>query len=54
MKKKRNKDSNQENFFNEMAYELAGDVGAVDNEEMLNNKKLISGQEASTKKNIKK
>lgn len=54
MKSKKSKKSNLDNFFNEMSYELAGDIGAVDNEEMLNNKKLISGRDTNTRKNTKK
>lgn len=50
--KKKNKKNLDKNFFNEMAYELAGDIGAVDNEEMVNNKKLIT--EKNSNKNFKK
>lgn len=32
-----------QNFFNEMNYELAGEIGAIDPEEMNNNQKLITG-----------
>lgn len=44
MKKKNNKKRNQENFFNEMAYEIAGDLGAVDNEEMVNSRNIITSK----------
>lgn len=33
---------NDDNLFNEMSYELAGDIGAIDNDEMVNNKKLVT------------
>ncbi|WP_026476542.1 hypothetical protein [Alkaliphilus transvaalensis] len=33
-----------ENFFNAMNYELAGEIGAIDNEDMLNNRKLLTGK----------
>lgn len=36
-KEKRNID---ENFFKAMNYELAGEIGAIDNEEMKKNKKM--------------
>ena len=50
MKKKKAKKNNMNNFFNEMSYELAGDIGAVDNEEMLNNSNLIIGNESHNRK----
>lgn len=43
MRKIRKREIDQ-NFFNAMSYELAGDIGAIDNEEMKNNKKLIIGK----------
>jgi len=39
----KNNDKNKENmnnFFKEMSYELAGDIGAIDNEDMLHNSYL--------------
>ncbi len=42
MKSKKTKKNIDKNFFNEVSYEIAGDVGAIDNEEMVNNKKLIT------------
>ncbi|AKL97008.1 hypothetical protein CACET_c35770 [Clostridium aceticum] len=53
MKKKEAKKSLDKNFFNEMNYELAGDIGAIDNEDMLNNKKLIT-EKKHVNKNKKK
>ncbi|WP_432667423.1 hypothetical protein R9X47_13645 [Wukongibacter baidiensis] len=47
MKRRGKRKSNLENFFKEMAYELAGEIGAVDNEEMQNNKNLTTGQGSS-------
>ncbi|SNS40632.1 hypothetical protein SAMN05446037_1009112 [Anaerovirgula multivorans] len=43
-KQKQTKKGIDKNFFNEMNYELAGDIGAIDNEEMMNNEKLITGK----------
>ncbi len=40
MKKKQSKQTFDKNFFKEMNYEIAGDIGAIDNEDMMNNKKL--------------
>ena len=37
------------NFFNEMNYELAGDIGAIDNEDMKNNKKLVTEKSNNNK-----
>lgn len=51
MKKAKDREIDQ-SFFNAMSYELAGDIGAIDNEEMKNNKKLIVGKKA--KSNINK
>lgn len=31
-----------ENFFREMNYEIAGEIGVIDSEEMLNNEKLLN------------
>lgn len=46
MKRKQLKKGLNQNFFNEMNYELAGDIGAIDAEEMLNNEKLITGKKS--------
>ncbi|ABR46763.1 hypothetical protein Amet_0536 [Alkaliphilus metalliredigens QYMF] len=51
MKKNQPKRAMDENFFKEMNYELAGDIGAIDNEDMVNNRKLKSNQ---TEKNNEK
>ena len=47
--KKQSKREIDKNFFNEMNYELAGDIGAIDNEDMKNNKKLITGKNNNDK-----
>lgn len=39
-----------ENFFNAMSYELAGEIGAIDNEEMKNNEKLITSKKNKSKR----
>lgn len=51
-KRKKQANKNDENLFREMSYELAGDIGAVDNEDMKNNRKLINGKKSrnTTKK----
>lgn len=52
MDKRNNNDkTNQENFFNEMAYEIAGDLGAVDNEEMVNSRNIITSKNETKRKN---
>ncbi|SET54474.1 hypothetical protein SAMN05660297_02709 [Natronincola peptidivorans] len=53
MKKKPLKKDINENFFREMNYELAGDIGAIDNEEMINNKKLMPGKKHKEKSGVK-
>ncbi len=51
--KKQSKREIDKNFFNEMNYELAGDIGAIDNEDMKNNKKLITGKNNNDKNQTK-
>ncbi|WP_202707232.1 hypothetical protein [Sporosalibacterium faouarense] len=40
---KNNQINNDENLIREMSYEMAGDIGAIDNEDMVNNRKITSG-----------
>jgi len=54
MKEKQNKSTLDENFFRSMNYELAGEIGAIDNEDMLNNRKLISEENKKTQSKNKK
>jgi len=54
MKQKQNKGTVDENLFRSMNYELAGDIGAIDNEDMLNNRKLIPQKNKKTQSNNKK
>jgi len=54
MKEKTNKSPLDENFFRSMNYELAGEIGAIDNEDMLNNRKLISDQDKKAQSKNKK
>jgi len=54
MKEKVNKNTLDENFFRSMNYELAGEIGAIDNEDMLNNQKLISDKNKKVQSNNKK
>ncbi len=49
MKKQTKNKRLDKNFFNEMNYELAGDIGAVDNEEMIDNKKLLTDKDNEDK-----
>ncbi|SHJ64013.1 hypothetical protein SAMN02745975_02530 [Geosporobacter subterraneus DSM 17957] len=51
-KKKRTREIDS-NFFNEMNYELAGDIGAIDNEDMVNHKKLVTEKTYNNRKDIK-
>ena len=53
MKKPKDREIDQ-SFFNAMSYELAGDIGAIDNEDMLNNRKLIVGKKMKEKENNSK
>lgn len=41
-KKNKKTNKNDENLFREMSYELAGDIGAIDNDDMKSNRKLIN------------
>lgn len=54
MKEKQTKGTIDENFFRAMNYELAGEIGAIDNEDMLNNRNLISKQNKKYKIKSKK
>lgn len=48
MNKVKDKDKNDivdKNFFNAMNYELAGEIGVIDNEDMINNKKIPKNPE---------
>lgn len=40
MNKKQSKNTLNKNFFKEMNYELAGEIGVIYNEDMVDNKKL--------------
>lgn len=53
LKEKNNKEALDENFFRAMSYELAGEIGVLDNEDMKNNRKLINkpNKEKSEKNN---
>lgn len=42
LKDKQGKEMVDKNFFNAMSYELAGEIGIIDNEDMKQNIKLIS------------
>lgn len=52
MKGKKTKEDNDKNLFKEMAYELAGDIGTIDNEDMINNRKLITEQDTGNRSKI--
>lgn len=40
LKNKENKEIVDKNFFKAMSYELGGEIGVLDNEDMINNRKL--------------
>lgn len=42
------------NFFNAMNYELAGEIGVIDNEDMINNKKIPKNPEKQLGEDSKK
>lgn len=54
MKKKKIQNDNMNNFFNAMSYELAGDIGVIDNEEMINNSKLITGKKSDDRNQLER
>lgn len=54
MKEKQTKSTVDKNFFKALNYEIAGEVGAIDNEDMLNNRKLISDQTKNPQSENKK
>ena len=54
MKEKRTKGPIEENLFRSMNYELAGEIGAIDNEDMLNNRKLIPDKNQKTQSKNRK
>ncbi len=54
MKKKKAKGNNMNNFFNQMSYELAGDIGAIDNERMVNNEDMIKDINSYNKNKLNK
>lgn len=41
MKEKETKEIVDKNYFKAISYELAGEIGVIDNEDMKNNRKLI-------------
>jgi hypothetical protein len=54
MKEKENKNIIDKNYFKATSYEFAGEIGVLDNEEMKNNKKLISNKNKEKHKKNKK
>lgn len=53
MEDKNKKETLDKNFFKAMNYELAGEIGVIDNEDMKNNRRLNSHEENEDKKNKK-
>jgi len=47
---KEKKETIDKNFFKAMSYELAGEIGVIDNEDMKNNKYLDPNSEGKGKK----
>lgn len=54
MKDKENKEIVDKNFFNAMNYELAGEIGILDNEDMKNNRGIITNLNKQEQENNKK
>lgn len=54
MKEKQDKSIVDKNYFRAASYEFAGDIGAIDNEDMLSNKKLIANNDRKIKLKNKK
>lgn len=54
LKEKQRKEIVDKNFFKAMSYELAGEIGVLDNEDMKNNRKLISDKDKKDDKKNKK
>lgn len=50
MARKKDKKNIDKSFFKEMAYELSGDIGAIDNEDMIENRKLPNSKNLNNKK----
>ncbi|CAK7073020.1 hypothetical protein ACF3M2_18150 [Tissierella carlieri] len=48
-----NKEIVDKNFFRAMSYELAGEIGIIDNEDMKNNRGLISTPNKQNQENDK-
>ncbi|MBU5436812.1 hypothetical protein KQI42_02260 [Tissierella sp. MSJ-40] len=44
-KEKQSKEKIDKNFFKAMNYELAGEIGVIDNEDMINNKRIDSPED---------
>lgn len=54
LKEKQRKEIVDKNFFKAMSYEIAGEIGVLDNEDMKNNRKLISDKDKKDDKKNKK
>lgn len=50
MKEKNKKETLDKNFFKAMNYELAGEIGIIDNEDMKNNRRLNSHEDENVEK----
>lgn len=53
LKEKKNDKKNNKNFFKQMNYEIAGEHGIIDNEDMKNNRKLNNKDRQDQKDNKK-
>lgn len=54
LKDKENKEIVDKNFFNAMSYEFAGEIGILDNEDMKNNRGLITNRNKQDQEKNKK
>lgn len=54
LKGKENKEIVDKNFFKAMSYELGGEIGVLDNEDMINNRKLDPNPNKQDQKKNKK
>lgn len=53
LKEKECKETVDKNFFKAVSYELAGEIGVIDNEDMKNNRKLISDKDKEDRESDK-
>lgn len=52
MENKKKQKDNIDNFLNAVSYDLAGDIGVINNEEMINNKNRFDNQNSYNKNKL--